>query len=178
MGTNSSQATALVTVVLMGVSGSGKSTVAAELVGRTGWRFAEGDDFHSAANVAKMRAGDPLTEADRMPWLDELAAWIGERESAGEQAIVTCSALRRSYRDRLRAGHPSVYFVGLVVAAEELAARLDRRVGHYMPGSLLASQLALYEPLGEDEPGMTLDATAPPAEIAAAVLRAVSARER
>jgi gluconokinase len=178
METNPSQATAMVTVVLMGVSGSGKSTVAAELVQLTGWRFAEGDDFHSAANVAKMRAGDPLTEADRLPWLDALAAWIGERENAGQEAIVTCSALRRSYRDRLRTGHPSVYFVGLAVSAEELAARLDRRVGHYMPRSLLASQLALYEPLDADEPGITLDATAPPAETAAAVLRAVNAHLR
>jgi gluconokinase len=171
MGTNSMQAT---TLVVMGVSGSGKSTVAAELVRLTGWPFAEGDDFHSAANVAKMRAGDPLTDADRKPWLDALAAWIGSRESAGESGIVTCSALRRSYRDRLRAGHPSVYFICLAVPSSELAARLERRVGHYMPGSLLASQLALYEPLGEDEPGITLDATAPTPEIAAAVLRAVT----
>ena len=167
----------MTTVVLMGASGSGKSTVAAELVRLTGWSFAEGDSFHSAANVAKMRSGVPLTDADRVPWLDTLAGWIGERERAGQPAIVTCSALRRSYRDRLRDGHPSVYFVDLDVPAAELAARLDRRVGHYMPRSLLDSQLALFEPLGDDEPGLTLDATGPPGQIAAEILRDIWARD-
>ncbi len=167
----------MTTVVLMGASGSGKSTVAAELKRITGWPFAEGDSFHSEANVAKMRAGHPLTDADRAPWLDALAGWIGEREAAGQAAIVTCSALRRSYRDRLRQGHPSVWFVELAVPPEELAARLNRRLGHYMPGSLLDSQLALFEPLREDEPGETLRATGTPTEIAATIFRDTRARD-
>ena len=106
------------TIVVMGVSGSGKSTVADRLVDRLGWEFAEGDDFHPPENVAKMRAGHPLDDEDRWPWLRRLAAWIGEHEQAGRSVVVTCSALKRSYRDLLCDGHP----VGLVRAR-------DRRCG-------------------------------------------------
>src|SRR5437763_16035347 len=95
----------------MGVSGSGKTTVATGLAKRLGWVFAEGDDFHPAANVEKMRAGIALTDDDRWPWLATLAAWIGEREAAGQDAVLTCSALKRAYRDVLADGHPSVRFV-------------------------------------------------------------------
>src|SRR5262245_25665629 len=104
-----------VTVVVMGVSGSGKSTVMTRLVERLGWPSAEGDGFHSDTNVAKMSAGRPLTDDDRWPWLRTIAAWIGQREIAAENAVVTCSALKRPYRDLLRRGHPSVRFVHLVV---------------------------------------------------------------
>src|SRR5688500_8429764 len=108
MATDGSPATT--SIVVMGVSGSGKSTVAAGLVERLGWEFAEGDDFHPRENVEKMRSGLPLDDDDRRPWLRSLADWIGEREQAGTSVVVTCSALKRSYRDVLRDGHPSVWF--------------------------------------------------------------------
>lgn len=144
------------TIVLMGVAGAGKTTVMAELAGWLGWAAAEGDDFHSPANVARMRAGQPLIDEDRLPWLRALAAWIGEREAAGESALVSCSALKRAYRDLLRTGHGSVWFVHLVAPSTTLAARLDSRPGHYMPSTLLASQLASLEQLAPDEPGVAV----------------------
>lgn len=144
------------TVLLMGVSGSGKSTIAKELHRQLGWVLAEGDDFHPPANVAKMRAGTPLTDADREPWLRSLAAWIGDREREGADAIVTCSALKRSYRDRLRQGHDSVWCVHLTAPPEVLRARLEGRGGHFMPASLLQSQLADLEPLTAQEAGATV----------------------
>ncbi len=144
------------TIVLMGVAGAGKTTVMAELAGRLGWAVAEGDDFHSPANVARMRVGQPLTDEDRLPWLRALAAWIGEREASGESALVSCSALKRAYRDLLRAGHGSVWFVHLVAPPTTLVARLDSRRGHYMPSTLLVSQLASLERLAPDEPGVAV----------------------
>lgn len=145
------------TIVVMGVSGSGKSTVMRALVERLGWPSAEGDDFHPAANVAKMAGGQPLTDEDRRPWLEALAAWIGEQEAAGKSAVVACSALRRSYRDLLRDGHASVWFAHLVAPRETIADRMGARSGHYMPTSLLQSQLDTLEPLGPDEPGAIVD---------------------
>jgi gluconokinase len=158
------------TLVLMGVSGSGKTAVMAELARRLGWATAEGDDYHSAANVAKMAAGVPLTDEDRRPWLLELADWIGRREAAGENALLTCSALRRPYRDLLRDGHSSVLFAHLRASPEQLRARLAGRAGHYMPLSLLDSQLATLEPLAADEPGFTVDAGRPLDEVVQRVL--------
>ena len=149
----------------MGVSGTGKSTVATLLAQHLGWPMAEGDDFHSAANVAKMHAGHPLTDADRLPWLHSIADWIGAREAAGSGGVVTCSSLKRSYRDLLRDGHPDVRFVCLVGSRELLESRLDHRVGHFMPASLLDSQLATLEPLQPDEPGATIDVSASPPQI-------------
>jgi gluconokinase len=166
------------TIVLMGVSGSGKSTVAAELVTRTGWPFAEGDSFHPAGNVEKMRAGQPLTDEDRWPWLQAIADWIGEHERAGQNAIVTCSALRRVYRDLLRDGHPSVWFAHISPPESVLDDRMARRTGHYMPASLLASQLATLEPLQPDEPGTTVGAQTTPAEVADRILAALKSRQR
>lgn len=147
-----------VTLVVIGVSGCGKSTVARAVADRLGWVFAEGDDFHPAGNIAKMRTGHPLTDDDRWPWLAALADWIGAQEAAGENGVVTCSALRRAYRDRLDGGHPSVDFAHLTVAPATLRRRLEERRGHFMPASLLGSQLALLEPLQADEPGVTLAA--------------------
>lgn len=158
------------TLVLMGVSGSGKSTVMAELAKRLGWPTAEGDAFHSEENVAKMAAGHALTDEDRWPWLRAIAAWIGERESAGENGLVTCSALRRVYRDLLRDGHPSVAFVCLTAPAEVLAERIEDRHGHYMPVSLLRSQLDTLEPLSPDEPGETLPVDRPVQELAGRII--------
>jgi gluconokinase len=162
------------TIVVMGVSGCGKSTVAAELVTRTGWAFAEGDTFHPAANVAKMSAGHPLTDEDRWPWLHTLADWIGEHERAGQSVVVTCSALRRAYRDVLREGHPSVRFAHITVPEQVLADRLAHRTGHYMPASLLASQLETLEPLQADEPGVTVTSETNPGAVAEHILREVA----
>jgi gluconokinase len=156
---------ATTTIVVMGVAGSGKSTVMRELADRLGWATAEGDDFHSPANVAKMRSGVPLTDADRGPWLEAIAAWIDLHEKAGESAIVTCSALKRGYRDLLRRGRGSVRFAQLEVPPGVLADRLESRRGHYMPSSLLASQLETLEPLGVDEPGAIVAADKPTAKI-------------
>jgi gluconokinase len=158
------------TIVVMGVAGCGKSTVMAALAERLGWPTAEGDDFHSPANVAKMRAGQPLTDADRRPWLEAIASWVGERELAGESAIVTCSALRRAYRDLLRTHRDSLFFAHLVVPPALIADRLERRRGHYMPPSLLTSQLETLEPLGPDEPGAAFAADRAPEEIVADIL--------
>ena len=160
------------TLVVMGVSGSGKTTVAEGVARRLGWTFAEGDDFHPPANVEKMRAGQPLTDDDRRPWLALLAEWIGARERAEENAVLTCSALKRAYRDVLSAGHPSVRFVHVTAAADTIRHRLERRRGHYMPASLLDSQLAVLEPLQLDEPGITLPGDGTPDE----VIEALAAR--
>jgi len=144
---------ATTSIVVMGVSGSGKTSAARELTRQLGWEYIEGDDLHPEANVAKMAAGQPLDDEDRWPWLRKIAEVIGEHEAAGTSIIVTCSALKRVYRDLLRDGHPSVWFAHVDVPREVLAERLAKRQGHYMPPSLLDSQLATLEPLGEDEPG-------------------------
>src|SRR3954451_20276953 len=129
------------TIVVMGVSGAGKSTVAGELVARLGWDFAEGDDFHPPENVAKMRSGHPLEDRDRWPWLRRLAAWIGQHEATGRNAVVTCSALKQAYRDLLRDGHPSVWFAHVSAEPGLIRDRVEHRSGHYMPPALLGSQL-------------------------------------
>jgi gluconokinase len=154
-----------VTLVVMGVSGSGKTTVAQRVAQRLGWVFAEGDDFHPPANVAKMRAGHPLTDEDRWPWLRTLADWIGAREAAAEDAVLTCSALKRAYRDVLADGHPSVRFVHVTASDDTIRRRLEHRRGHYMPASLLTSQLAALEPLQPDEPGLTLPGDGDPDDV-------------
>jgi gluconokinase len=160
-------------VVVMGVSGSGKSTVAAGLVERLGWDFAEGDEFHPAENVAKMSAGIPLTDEDRWPWLRSLAAWIGEHEAAGKNCIVTCSALKHSYRELLCDGHPSVWYAHVTADAELIRDRMEHRSGHYMPVSLLESQLALLEELGDDEPGVRISGAGSPDSVVEDVLSAL-----
>ncbi len=161
------------TLVVMGVSGAGKTTVAQGLVKRLGWDYAEGDDFHPAANVEKMRSGHPLTDEDRWPWLRALAAWIGDHEAAGRSAVVTCSALKRSYREVLCAGHPSVWFVHVTVDPGVIRDRVERRRGHYMPASLLDSQLETLEPLEPDEPGVAVSGAGSPDVVVDHVLAAV-----
>ena len=160
-------------VVVMGVSGSGKTTVAVELAKRLGWEFTEGDDHHPAANVEKMRAGTPLDDADREPWLRALAGWIGEREQAGTSCVLTCSALKRSYRDLLRRGNGSVFFAHVAVPEQVLIGRVTARTGHYMPPSLLTSQLATLEPLQDDEPGITVSGTGEPTGVVDAIVKAL-----
>jgi gluconokinase len=162
-------------VVLMGVSGSGKSTLAELLVERLGWAFAEGDDFHPPANVEKMRAGQALDDDDRRPWLRALAAWIGGHERAGDSVVVTCSALKRSYRDLLREGHPSVWFAQVTADPDVLRRRIGQRTGHYMPATLLDSQLAILEPLQDDEPGTRVCGDEPPHEVVDRLLATLDA---
>jgi gluconokinase len=140
-----------VPVVVMGVSGSGKTTVGTVLAERLGVEFADADDLHPAANVAKMSRGEPLTDDDRRPWLDLVAAWL----SAHPDAVMSCSALRRRYRDRLRRAG-GVLFVHLDGPESVVADRVGHRAGHYMPASLLRSQYDTLEPLEPDEPGLVL----------------------
>jgi gluconokinase len=144
----------VVVLVVMGVTGTGKSTVAGILAGRLGWDLEEGDDLHPEANVAKMRAGQPRTDADRGPWLDRVGAWIRSHTRSGTPGVITCSSLKRSYRDRLRG--PGVVFVHLAGTREEIQARLERRLHHFMPASLLESQLRTLEPLEPDERGVVI----------------------
>jgi gluconokinase len=152
---------ATTTIVVMGVSGSGKTSAAREITRQLGWEYIEGDDLHPEANVAKMAAGHPLDDEDRWPWLGRISEVIGEHEAAGTSIVLTCSALKRVYRDLLRDGHPSVWFAHVDVDREVLAERLRNRKGHYMPPSLLDSQLATLERLGEDEPGDVIDGDGP-----------------
>ena len=156
----------------MGVSGSGKTTVARALAQRLGWRFAEGDEFHSAANVAKMRAGIALTDSDRWPWLDAIAAWIRETRARGERCVVACSALKRAYRERIAGGRDDVRFVHLAGDFDTIAARLGGRKGHYMPLSLLESQFETLEP-PLDEPAIAVDVNEAPDTIVAKVISAL-----
>jgi gluconokinase len=143
-------------MIVAGVSGSGKTTVGALLAGRLGWQFADADDFHPAANVEKMRAGIPLTDADRGPWMRAIGAWMDERIARGEDAVVGCSALRRSYRDLLLAGRPEARMVFLAPDREVLARRLAARHGHFFPEQLLNSQFDALEPPAPDERVLTV----------------------
>lgn len=156
-------------LVVMGVAGSGKSTVAAQLAGELGWDAQEGDDLHPLANRIKMAAGKPLDDADRRPWLERVAAWIDAKAAAGRPGIITCSALKRAYRDRL--ARPEVIFVHLAGSREQIAGQLAGRTDHFMPGSLLDSQLAALEPLQPDEPGITVEVSDPADRIAADIIR-------
>jgi gluconokinase len=160
-------------LVVMGVSGVGKTSVAHALVARTGWVFQEGDDLHPEANVAKMAAGHPLDDEDRWPWLRRIADWIGAREAAGEGGVVTCSALKRRYRELLADGHPSVRFVYLEATEEVLDDRVSHRHHEYMPPALLASQLATLEPLEPDEPGVGVGTEGDPDAVADRALEAL-----
>lgn len=157
-------------IVVMGVAGSGKTTVAALLAGRLGASFAEGDDFHSPANVAKMAAGHPLDDDDRWPWLHGIRDWFAKELDDGRSAVVPCSALRRSYRDLLRTAG-DVRFVHLTGSYELLSERIQGRAGHFMKPEMLGSQLAALEPLQDDEPGFAVDVAPRPDQIADEALR-------
>ncbi len=138
-------------ILVMGVSGSGKSTAGERLALELGWPFRDADSFHPAANVAKMSAGTPLTDEDRWPWLDAIAAWIDEGRAAHQPRVVSCSALKRAYRRVLLDGRPDVRLVYLKGDIELISARMGRRTGHFMPPSLLTSQFDTLEPPGPDE---------------------------
>ena len=143
-------------LIVMGVAGSGKSTIGETLAGRIGWRFEDGDKFHPASNVAKMSAGVPLTDDDRWPWLQAIADEIDRLCAAGERAVVACSALRRVYRDVLIHGRNDVRLVYLDGSQQLIAERLNRRKGHFMPPDLLASQFKTLEPPERDERPITV----------------------
>ena len=150
-------------VVVMGVAGTGKTTVGPLLAARLGVPYAEGDDFHPLANIAKMSAGTPLTDDDRWPWLDAIGSWAHGR--AGLGGVVSCSALKRSYRDRLRAEAPGVVFVHLSGDRVLIEDRMSHRQGHFMPTALLVSQFATLQPLQQDEAGVVVDVSGSPEEI-------------
>ncbi|WP_328316641.1 gluconokinase [Streptomyces sp. NBC_00388] len=150
-------------VVLMGVAGTSKTTIGPLLSAALGVPYAEGDDFHPAANIAKMSAGTPLEDADRLPWLDAIGRWAHDR--AGHGGVVSCSALKRSYRDRLRAEAPGVVFLHLTGDRELIEKRMAERKGHFMPTALLDSQFAALQPLAEDEAGTAVDISGTPEEI-------------
>ncbi|WP_406070830.1 gluconokinase [Micromonospora sp. NBC_01638] len=163
-------------VVVMGVSGVGKTTVARGIRELTGLTFAEADEFHSESNVARMRSGVPLDDEARWPWLRDLAAWMSARNTEGVSTVLACSALKRSYRDLLRQGPPDLDFVHLDGPAEVIRERLSQRAGHYMPASLLDSQVAALEPLGSDESGVVLDLSLPPDQLVTAAVTRLGLR--
>ncbi len=165
-------------LVIMGVAGSGKTTLAQVLAARLGWPSAEADDFHPQANIDKMSAGIPLTDDDRWPWLAAIRRWQDDADAAGRSSLVTCSALKRVYRDALRAGNGRIVFVHLDGPEPVLAERLAHRTGHFMPPSLLPSQLATLEPLGADEDGLVLSAEHEPGALADEVVTRLGLRPR
>ncbi|MFI6448560.1 gluconokinase [Kitasatospora sp. NPDC050543] len=149
----------------MGVSASGKSTIGRQLAERLGVPFVEGDDFHPASNIARMKAGHPLDDAAREPWLRGLADWIRHSTRAGQGAVLSCSALKHEYRDLLRAAGPGVCFLYLALDRETARERISHRPGHFMPARLLDSQYDTLEPLRAEEPGVTIDASAGPGRV-------------
>ncbi|MCX4702056.1 gluconokinase [Streptomyces sp. NBC_01352] len=159
-------------VVVMGVAGTGKTTIGPLLAARLDVPYAEGDDFHPQANIDKMSAGTPLGDADRWPWLDAIGAWAHER--AGLGGVVSCSALKRSYRDRLRAAAPGVVFVHLAGDRKLIEDRMTHRQGHFMPTALLDSQFATLQPLQADEAGVAVDVSGSPEEITERAAEALS----
>lgn len=152
-------------VIVAGVAGSGKTTVGTQLAKRLSWRFADADSFHPAANVAKMRAGIPLTDEDRAPWLRAITGWMDDIGALGESGVVTCSSLKRRYRDQLLDGRPAVTMVFLWVSRDVLIERLSHRLGHFFPEKLLDSQLAAVEPPAPDERVLTLPVDGDPAQL-------------
>jgi gluconokinase len=148
-------------VVVMGVSGTGKTVVGTGLAERLGFEFLEGDSYHPASNVHKMESGIPLDDADREPWLHALADLMAERHRDGCSTVLTCSALKRAYRDVIRVGAPAAFFVHLQGDFDLLFERMSHRTKHFMPSSLLHSQFETLEPLQADESGVALDVAAP-----------------
>jgi len=162
-----------IVLVLMGVSGSGKTTVAKIIADRLDWAFEEGDALHPPANVAKMAAGHPLDDDDRAPWLAKVADWVDARLDAGHSGVITCSALKRKYRSLIDRRGSGVEFVFLHGSRELIAERLATRQGHFMPSSLLASQFETLEEPTADEPVIRVEIAGAPEAIADAVLAAL-----
>jgi len=162
-------------LVIMGVSGVGKSAVAQEVAARFGWPFQEGDALHPEANVAKMQAGIPLTDPNRQPWLERVAAWIDDQRVKKQPGIITCSALKRSYRQIIVGDRPEVRLIYLRGSRDLIAQRLAGRSGHFMPASLLQSQIDTLEEPGPDEDPLTVDVKAPASQIAEEIIRLLGA---
>lgn len=166
-------------VVVMGVSATGKTTVAKALAEMLSLEFIEGDDFHTPHNLKKMAEGDPLTDEDREPWLRTLASMIEQRDAAGVSTVLTCSALRRPYRDILRTAKQDLYFIHLHADFDCLLERMSQREKHFMPSSLLQSQFDTLEPLEDDEEGAVVDVSPPLEQVVAAAawdVRAIDGR--
>jgi gluconokinase/shikimate kinase len=166
-----------VVLVVMGVSGSGKTTVASMLAHRLRWPFQEGDDLHPESNIEKMRAGHPLSDQDRTPWLELIADWVDKRLDAGQNGIITCSALKRAYRDVINRRHQGVVFIFLDGSRKTVALRLASRHGHFMPPLLLKSQFEDLERPAPDEPAIRFDVDAPPQRIVDAVIEKLGLRD-
>lgn len=160
-------------ILLMGVSGSGKSTVGELLAKKLNWPYADADSFHSPANVAKMAAGHALNDDDRKPWLESIRAWIDERVDKNEPGVVSCSALKRRYRDVLR--RPGLRIVYLHGSREEIEPRMAARKGHFFKPEMLASQFAALEEPGPDEHAVTVSIEAKPEEIVDSIIAATGA---
>jgi carbohydrate kinase (thermoresistant glucokinase family) len=160
--------------VVMGVSGCGKTTIGEALARRLGWGFADADTFHPPANIAKMSAGQPLDDGDRAPWLAAIAAWIDAWRGRGECGVVSCSALKRRYREVIVGGRPDVCLVHLDGGRDLIASRLAGRHGHFMPGALLDSQFAALEPPDPDEHPLIVSIDRPVAAIVEALVIALS----
>jgi len=158
-------------LVIMGVSGSGKTTIAEELSARLGWPFEEGDSLHPESNIAKMHAGIPLTDADRLPWLERVAAWIDGQRATKQPGIITCSALKRSYRQIIIGDRPQVRLVYLRGGRELIAEHLDGRHGHFMPAALLRSQIDTLEEPDPSEDPLTVDAGQSATQVADEIIR-------
>ena len=163
-------------LLLMGVSGVGKTTTGQRLAKRLGWTFRDADEFHPPENIAKMKSGEPLTDDDRWPWLDAIGTWMDQKRTHGGRAIVTCSALRRIYRERLLGGRPDVRLVFLKGSKALIADRLSRRSGHFMPPALLDSQFKALEEPRRDERAIVVDVSMPPSQVVANIARYVEPR--
>jgi len=159
--------------LLMGVSGSGKTAIGRRLAGRLAVPFLDADDLHSPGNLQKMRAGTPLTDADRGPWLQAVAAELVRATTETGGIVVACSALKRAYRDRLRAATPSLRVVHLTAATDVIRRRLEARTGHFMPAALLDSQLATLEPPGADERPIVVEVSRPVDAVVATIVAAL-----
>jgi carbohydrate kinase (thermoresistant glucokinase family) len=158
-------------VLLMGVAGSGKSTTGQNLARHLGWEFRDADTFHPPANIAKMKSGAPLTDEDRWPWLDAIGSWVDDRRRDGGTGIVSCSALRRRYRDRLREGRPEMALVFLDGSFATIAERMQRRKGHFMPPALLQSQFDTLERPGPDEHAVQVSVTMAPRKVVERIVK-------
>lgn len=164
-------------LIVAGVAGSGKTTIGKLIAGKLGWQFADGDDFHSQASIARMRSGSPLSDADRFPWLDLIGTWMDGEIAAGRSAVVACSGLARRYRAALLAGRDAAQIVFLEVSREEAQRRLHRRHGHFFGEQMVTSQFAEYEPPQPDEERThPVPSDRPPEELADHIITAFDLR--